>query len=143
MTPYEIVYLMNEFEMMAINILLGYASILSAFLVAGFLIANRLSRSMVVILVLIYTMFSIWMALAGITKFNDLAALAALAQETLATAELSQLPMTEEWAERTYQRGSVFATVIYTVSYLGSLIFFFAMRKRPHIESRGAPDAEQ
>ncbi len=40
MSPYEVVYLMNAFEMMAINILLGYASILSAFLVAGFLIAD-------------------------------------------------------------------------------------------------------
>ncbi len=141
MSPYEVIYLMNEFEMMTINILLGYASILFAFLVAGFLIANQLSRFMVVILVLLYTMFSYGVALGGITKLHDLAALAALAalaQETLATAELFQLPMTEEWAERAYHRASAFATVMYAVSYLGSLIFFFAMRKRPYTESPGA-----
>ena len=137
MTPYEVLYLMNEFEMMTINILLGYASILFAFLVAGFLIANRLNRAMVIILVFLYTMFSFWMALGGITKFYDLAALAVLAQETLTLAELPQLPMSEPVSERTYRRGAVFAMVIYGVSYLGSLIFFFAMRKRPYAEQAG------
>ena len=130
MTPYEILYLMNEFENTITNYWIAYASIVSGFLLTGYLFANKLSRSMVIILIALYTLFSFLSAISGVSKMVDLTSLAQLAQEIPAMKELPNLPMSDPRSPAIYKLAARIALFAYIITFFGSLLFFFENRKK-------------
>ncbi len=59
MTDYEMVYLFQENLNLIFTILMGYVSIVSAFLIVGYLISSNLNSKMSSIVVGLYTMITI------------------------------------------------------------------------------------
>ncbi|MGH7864300.1 MAG: hypothetical protein ACREQB_04880 [Candidatus Binataceae bacterium] len=67
MTEFELMYLTNETISTIAVVFAAYFSTLSAFLIAGYLAAHKLTRTM---LVLVVGLFSLWSALAIFTLYR-------------------------------------------------------------------------
>ena len=130
MTAYEILSLANEYENTLIGTLMGYASIVSAFLVAAYLVAEKLNRTMTVLLLVLYGVFAFQISGHGITKMVDLTTLAQVAAEmaTDETADSAARMMLNSGAVTTYSYGIYVYSFIYFVSFAGSIAFFFNLR---------------
>ncbi len=132
MTAYEILSLANEYENALISTLMGYASIVSAFLVAAYLVADKLNRSMTILLLALYGVFAFQISAHGITKMLDLANVAHVAAQMAQDPNLNSvaLYMLNSGAVNVYPYGVFVYAFIYVVSFAGSIAFFFTMRRQ-------------
>ena len=125
MTDYEILSLFGEFATNTQDTFINYVSILSAFIIASYLVANKLTNRMAVVLIGLFSMVAIQQGTALLLHWNDQLGLLAeiRGRDELGWHGANRAPA---WF------GLVFyATYFVTVfgGYIGSLIFFFERRR--------------
>jgi len=125
MTDYEILSLFGEFATNTQDTFVNYVSILFAFIIASYLVADRLTKTMVVVLIGLFSMVAIQQGTALLLHWNDQLGLLAeiRGRDELDWHGANRAPA---WF------GLVFyATYFVTVfgGYIGSLVFFFDRRR--------------
>ena len=131
MTPYELIYLANEFEATLMNEFMGQVTLLSGFLVVSYLVAKELNLFLSAIMILLYTLITYVISLSILTKMQDLRDVIAIIQMEIESGK--QYPNL-----RMYQAGSladydasyyIFMAVI-IFSYLAAIAFFLIRKFR-------------
>jgi cell division protein FtsB len=128
MTEFEMAYLVNEMRNGVVSSLSLYFGVLTAFLVASYVAAHRLTRTMTTIVVGLFTLFSLLM-FASINSQQQ--ALAALAKEVRAFAAagkgLAWHPGTKvpDWA---IDMSIYLGDVLVVAAIVASIYFFFHCR---------------
>lgn len=130
MSPYEFIQIANEFETTATNMLLGYASILFAFLIACYLAADRLNWVMATVLLALFSVFSFQLGSSTISKVLDLRDIAAAIRKEIdaGNSEFPALFMIQEGAPGDYGSMADTYTVLFIATYIAAVIFFFSSR---------------
>jgi len=125
MTDYEILSLFSEFAGNTQDTFINYVGVLTAFIVAGYLVADKLTKMMLVILVALFSIVAIQQGTALLLHWGDQAGLLAeiQAREELSWHGAHRAP---PWAS-----GIFYATYFLAVfgGYIGALIFFFDRRR--------------
>ena len=125
MTDYEVLSLFNEMAANTQGAFMNFVAILSAFLIAGYLAAHRLSKTMTIIVIALFTVAAVQEGAVMILHWGDQVGLLAdiYSRETLswhgATRGGPLLGPFFDWAFG--------ITVI--GGYIGALVFFFHQRR--------------
>lgn len=127
MTDFELVSLLNEVFNTAFSTLMDYTTGLFAMLVASYLVAARLKRSMAVLVVLLFSLFAFAMVPATIASAVRLAGILAQANR-VATAPDSPISFvfTNSFVVPFIAPTIAALTVL---SYVAALVFFFQARR--------------
>ncbi len=125
MTDHEILSLFNEMAANTQGAFMNFVAILSAFLIAGYLAAHRLSKTMTVILTVLFSVVAVQEGLTVLFHWGDQIGLMVdmRSRETLSWRGASR---GGPWL------GAIFnSTFGFTVigGYIGALIFFFHQRR--------------
>ncbi len=130
MTDYELLTVLIEFINIVWTIFATYVSIVFAFIVAGHLVAKKLTPRVVSLVITLYTLVALW-SVWGISM-NAFAILATgdeLKRRSVEdSSSLGWLPMLEM---SDFMRSAVpfLITLLVFVVYVGSIIFFFYQRR--------------
>lgn len=131
MTDYEILSLFSEMGVNTQETFINFVGVLTAFIVAAFLVAERLTKSMAVLLVTLFSLVALQQGVALLLHWGDQVG---VLQEIRGREELY-------WhgAHRAPKSvGAIFyLTYFATVfgGYAGALVFFFERRRRKHSDS--------
>lgn len=130
MSPYEYIHIANEFETTATNMLLGYASILFAFLVACYLAADRLNWIMATIMLALFSVFSFQIGSSTVSKVLDLRDISAAIRMKIeaGNSEFPALFMIQEGAAGDYGSMADTYLILFISTYIAAVIFFFGSR---------------
>ena len=130
MTDYELVSVLIEFINTTWAIFATYVSIVFAFLVAGYFVANKLAPKMILVVVTLYTLVALWSVFA---LNRNVVAIGAAAEEIRRAVQegnstLSWVPAatTPEFLAPVVP---FMVTGLAIVAYVGSIFFFFYQRK--------------
>ena len=130
MTDYELVNMVLTQVQTMFEVLATYITIVSGFLAVGYLVAHKLNRSMVAVLVVLFSMTSLACgSMARNSIMGSNATMAHIAQAIAAgTSHLGW------WLAA--GNGPVVASIqpitiqaIFVVAYIGTLLFFFVQRR--------------
>lgn len=126
MTNYEILSLFSEFGVNTQDTFINYVGLLSAFIVASYLVADKLTTTMTVVLVGLFSIVAVQQGAALLLHWGDQVGL---------LAEIRQRDdLVWHGAHRAPPSvGLVFyATYFFTVfgGYIGAIVFFFDRRRR-------------
>ena len=125
MTDYEILSLFNEMASNTQAVFMNYVTILFAFLIASFFIADRLSRAMTVIVLVVFTVAAFQEGAALMFHWSD--------QQGIMSYIAARDDLSWHGAQSGGPlMGSVFDfTNMFAVvaGYVGALIFFFEKRR--------------
>lgn len=125
MTDYEILSLFSEFGANTQTVFMNYVTVLSAFLIAGFLVADRLSKTMTIVLVALFSVVAFQQGTALLLHWGDQVGLMAdiRGREALGWHGSARVgPLIGALFNITY-----FVAVI--GGYVGALVFFFSRRR--------------
>lgn len=131
MTDFELVYLLNEYSNAIQTALMNYVAVLSAFLIAGYLVSARLTANMVFIVVALFTLAVTQQLWFVFIVSNNLLGVGGQIVERVAID-----PSGLDWhgAVMVFKSSSAGPYAIYNtlaleiIGYLGALIFFFHQR---------------
>ena len=130
MTDYELVSIFLELVNTLWMIFATYVSIVFAFIVASYLVAQRLTSTVVSLVITLYTLVSIW-AIWGVRQnsINISATVGEMSRRTLdGRASLDWLPILDMPDNmRTIIPGLI--TLVTVVIFAGSVVFFFYERR--------------
>ena len=131
MTAFEYIYLMNEFEMKVLSGFTVHFSFVSAFLVASYVAAHRLTLRMLGIVIAVYTIMTLYTGLQILTAQADMAYLARSAMEANAAGliELPRTTMISDTSVPIYRAMAYGFIAIALVIYAASLVFTFGVRR--------------
>lgn len=130
MTDYEIVSVLNEFVSATWSIFATYVSIVFAFLVAGYLVSDRLVPRIVSIVIALYTLVAFW-AVWGLnrTAANLVASITEIKRRILEDgSSLGWLPAASI-PDLMLDAIPLLITILAVVAFAGSVVFFFHQRK--------------
>lgn len=127
MTDYELLSLFSEFGGNTQETFVNYVGVLSAFIVAAYLVADRLTTKMTVVIVTLFSIVALQQGSALLLHWGDQVGL------------LAEIRTRDELMWHGAHRappsiGLIFyATYFITVfgGYIGALVFFFDRRRRP------------
>ena len=130
MSDYEMVSIFHENLSLIFTVLMSYVSIVSAYLVVGYLVSAKLQPVMVSIITSLFTLFSITLTFI----MNRLAStFVGIGQEMrrAASDSTSSLGWHNVTSEPEFlSAGAMFAfTALLILTYLGALVFFFHQRR--------------
>ncbi len=130
MTDFELLSVFIEFINTTWTIFATYVSIVFAFLVAGYLVANALSAKIVSLVVTLYSLVAFWSVWALNRNVTAISATSRKMKEGILSGEssLDWFPMALA-PEYLYVALPVLVTLIAVVAYAGSIFFFFYQRK--------------
>ena len=130
MTDYELLSILAEFINATWMVFATYVSIVFAFLVAGYLVSNRLTKRMISIVITIYTLVALW-SLWGLNR-NIATVTAIVAEIKRAVREdgssLGWVPAVGT-PDFLFPIVPILVTMLAVVAYAGSIAFFFHQRK--------------
>jgi hypothetical protein len=125
MTDYEMVSLFNEYETILQSTFINFVTIVFAFLIASYFAADKLSKSMMLVVLAVFTFACLQEGVTFFLFYNEQSALASLfpARESLGWHGASYL------GEGTFNFlwAIYFSTIV--VGYFGALIFFVHQRR--------------
>jgi hypothetical protein len=135
MTEYEMMALFSDFHDTAIQIVFGYVSILSAFLIMSYFASSKLNRVHVLIVLVLFTAICFLL----ITQLN-------LTRNLMAELNTSLLDTPNSMVGK-FGTAPVVATQIITFlynlvtfgGYIGCVVFFFYQRKQDSIKNDTKP----
>ena len=131
MSDYEVATLFVDYFTAVQSRLIDYVSVIAAFVVAGYLLAAKLRLSMAIILVAIFTAYSIDSILVIFHINSDLAGLQSIMASRIASGE-SDLVFHSGAREVGGSGGGVFGPLRLFAAigaYLGAVVFFFYQRR--------------
>jgi 4-amino-4-deoxy-L-arabinose transferase-like glycosyltransferase len=127
MTDYEVLSLFSEFGGNTQETFVNYVGILSAFIVAAYLVADKLTTKMTIVIVALFTVVALQQGIALLLHWGD--------QVGLLAEIRTRNDLVWHGAHRAPpSTGLVFyATYFITVfgGYIGALAFFFDRRRKP------------
>ena len=125
MTDYEILSLFNEMAANTQGAFMNFVAILSAFLIAGYLAAHRLSKTMTVILTVLFSVVAVQEGLTVLFHWGD--------QVGLLADIRSRAALSWHGASRGGPSLGIFFNITFGFTviggYIGGLIFFFHQRR--------------
>jgi cellobiose-specific phosphotransferase system component IIC len=127
MSEYEAVYLFRELIADLHESMFGYISLLSAFLIASYLIAHKLRTILMIVFLSLYTLFALNFVFQFLMMSTDAVSLYdyIMQQKKAGTYDLEWFGKNPAWA------GYLATTLRIGVAaggYIGSIIFFFYRR---------------
>ena len=138
MTEFEMAYLQNDILLALGSAGSYFFAILTAFLVASYLVAHRLTRPMAAVVVTIFIVAS-WGSIVTMYRITD--SLAGLAREMKAFAEAGKgltwhgITRTPDWA---LENARHLGTTLFIVATIAAVYFFFHSRRVNRIAETGA-----
>ena len=130
MTDAELLNAFTDFVNTAWMIFTAYVSIVFAYLVAGYLISNKLGSKMVLLVSSIYTLVAVWAIFAINTNLQSISAAASEIRRVVREGEssLGWLPVVNvpQFLDSAIP---IVVTLITIGAYAGSIVFFFYQRK--------------
>ncbi len=131
MTDYELITAFNEYNTLMQTSFTNYVAVLFAFLIAAYLIADKLESSMVPSIVALFTLVALNQLSNVIGGGHDWAAVGMqiAARATEQTSSLGWHGAATPWGRLTISILQFSAAVILTASHIGALIFFFHQRR--------------
>ena len=130
MTDFELAMLFREYYDSMHSQYLSYVSILFAFLVSGYLVAAKLSRSMVILVVAIFSAFSFDSMLVIYFFSSDVESVSELMRARIAAGEtelIFHLGSRSDFAAENLLL-NVLRVLAILGSYVGAIVFFFHER---------------
>ena len=130
MTDYELVYLFVEIVKAHETSFMKYVAVLFSFLLAGYLVADKLESKMVFIIVGLFTLVALQM-LSNIFGFGtDVASLGVEIQSRASDGAtgLDWHGAAAPWGVITISVARITSIAVVGLSYIGALIFFFHQR---------------
>ena len=129
MTDYELLSIFIEFINTTWMIFATYVSIVFAFLIAGYLVARKLTPGIISLVVTLYTLVAVWSIFALNRNVVSISATAAELNRAVQEGDssLGWLPAIES-AELMTVLVPALVTGLGIVAYLGSIFFFFYQR---------------
>jgi len=130
MTDFEMVYMFSDYMNLIFTVFMGHVSIVFAFLIAGFLVAGRLEKSMVSVVVILFT---IAVSISTFIQNRFGGAMIGVAGEMRKAVQRGE--STLSWHSVTYEPEvflsgfMLILSILMILSYLGALIFFFHRRR--------------
>ena len=130
MTDFEIAELFTEYFALMQTQIINYASVLFAFLLAGYLIASKLQRIMALVIVVIFSAFAIDALLTTWFLAIDVVELQLLMRERVANGSQELAFHAAAREDFTMNLYLVTAIRVFTgvLAYLGAIWFFFYQR---------------
>ena len=131
MTDFEIAELFTEYFALMQTQIINYATVLFAFLLAGYLIASKLQRVMATVIVIIFTAFAIDALLTTWFLAIDVVELQLLMRERVANGSRELAFHAAAREDFTMNLYTVTAMRVLTgvLAYLGAIWFFFYQRR--------------
>ena len=130
MSDYELIDLLYQNISVLQTVIMNFVAVLFAFLIAGYLVADKLGSRIVLIIVALFTIVALQQALATIGVAHDFVGLIGLLADR-ASQDSSNLG----WHSSTLSIKGVGQpvlhygpTIVIIFSYIGGLIFFFHQR---------------
>ena len=129
MNEYEAVYLFRELIADLHQSMFGYVGLVSAFLVSGYLVADKLSTVMTLVLITLYSLVALNFAFQILMISTDVVSLYdfILQQKEAGVYDLEWFGNNPAWAGYVVSATRTSAAV---GSYIGSLVFFFYQRQK-------------
>jgi len=129
MTEYEAVYLFRELIADLHQSMFDYVSLLSAFLVASYLIADKISSVLTVVLITLYSLVALNFAFQFFLMSTDAVSLYdfILEQKEVGEFDLEWFGKNPAWAGYMASTTRISTAV---GGYVGSLVFFFYQRHK-------------
>jgi hypothetical protein len=130
MTEYEYADLFNEYMNLIFTVFMGHASLVFAFLIAGYLVAHKLRPLLAYIAIMLFT---IAIGLPTFVQNRFGGAMMGLAAEIRQASESSASLLA--WHSITYEPEQYIVWAMYSItfvmvmSYVAALVFFFYQRK--------------
>ncbi len=128
MTDYEMMSLFQEITNTTWTVFATYVSIVFAFLVAGYLVSNRLAPRIVSVVVTLYSLVALLSVISLNRASSNGMALAAEIKRAVQEND-SSLSWVQISPDAVLSTLPVLITTVAIVAYAGSLIFFFHQRK--------------
>ncbi len=130
MTDYEMLSTVIEIVNALWAIFATYVSIVFAFLVASYLVADKLAPKIVSIVITLYTLVALW-SVFGLNRISATASGMAFEIKRAvleAGSSLGWHPIVGT-PDQLFSAIPVFVTTVALVAYVGSIVFFFHQRK--------------
>lgn len=130
MTDAELLNAFTGFVNTSWMIFTAYVSVVFAFLVAGYLVSNKLGLKMVLLVSSIYTLVAAWAIFAISTNLRSVSAAVIEIKRVVREDEssLGWLPLVSIH-DNIDSAVPILVTIITVAAYLGSIVFFFYQRK--------------
>jgi hypothetical protein len=130
MTDYELVSTLNETLSILWLIFSTYVSIVFAFLVASYLVANKLMPKIVPLLLFIYSLVAFW-AISGLyrTGLGVIGIVGEIKRGVLESTSSLSWHSSMSMSDSLLDYMPVIVTSIPTLAFIGSILFFFHQRK--------------
>ena len=130
MTDYEMLSEFNEYWGTVFMVFSVYVTVTFAFLVASYMVADKLKTGMVWVVIGLYTITSLWLNI-GLNRFAAMAGLLGAEIKRLVIIGQSSLTWTTLSQEPDYilPLASYLIMIFPIFIYLGTLIFFFHQRR--------------
>ena len=130
MTDYELANLLVIQVEVMFEILATYITIISGFLLVGYLVAHKLNRSMVAVLVLLFSMAALACTVATRSAITGVAHTGSHIGEAI-VAGTSHLGwwLSGRGGNPAANSMPLMIQVMFVVAYLGALLFFFLQRR--------------
>ncbi len=134
MSDFEMAYMFNDYLNLLFTVFMGHVSIVFAFLVAAFLVADRMSKSMVTVVIILFTI-GVGVTTTIQNRFGG--AMIAMGQEMRQAVADGRSNL--GWHSITYEPTIIIEgfmislTVLMILSYAGALVFFFLQRSKRHL----------
>jgi len=141
MTEYEAAHLFKELLEGMHNASINYVTVLFAFLVAGYMVAARLNKTMTGILVGLFSFFSLVMIFIANRTMASITGLVEQLRKASANGDTAL-----DWHPVVYQPANygeiimTVYTVLLLISYMAGLVFFFNCRRGGVGFSQNMPD---
>ena len=133
MSDFELMYLFNDATNVVTNYFSLYITIVFAFLVCAYLVADKLSRHMVYIIIALYTIISLSIGYT-LNRFTQNVTNLGLEIMRLIETGQSQLTWSTLADDIDNPAGLMFypttMIIVVLISYTGSLLFFFYQRRQ-------------
>ena len=129
MTDFEMLNEFNDLWDTVFMVFSVYATVTFAFLVASYMVADKLKSGMVWVVIALYTITCVWLNV-GMNRFAAMAGLLGAEMKRLAVNGQSSLTWTTLVNEPNYVlKIAVYLIMLFPILiYMGALIFFFHQR---------------
>jgi len=130
MTDYEMIYTFNDYLNLVFTVLMGYVSIVSAFLIVGYLISSKLDSKMTSIVVGLYTIITIPMVFICQRLTDTFVSIVKEIRKAVndGASSLGWHNITTE-PEFLAQTIIIIIPIVMILAYMASLIFYFHQRR--------------
>ena len=134
MTAYEAIDLFREFLTDTYQMVFSYAGLIYAFLVISYLVAHKLKRVLVVIVLSLYLGISVFLILSIGSYRAEASDLYIMIHQLKASGVYTNIDWFGEGSVEFFKLGYYLQQVVLVGAFIGSIIFFFYRRTHAHIK---------